>query len=170
MSRESTSRVVSKTRPQATPKQSSQSVTGSAGGTSEQLAIDFVQANTIAHHIEDLYRVFQGLVEEFGGVVALAASMEKPVPGVGLRVRHAPDSKGEIQKATLDMLGHVVADPNCRLRLLSALSAMWGFKVPIPRHEPTLEQKYRLLLAGTSKSDLERAADAGGFDVEAFRR
>ena len=169
--RPSTPRSLPHERPQSDPKMGS----GVVGG-GEQLALQLRETGTISQHIDGIYQAFQQAVERAGGVVWLAASMEKPLPGVSLKVRHAPDSKGETQRATLDMLGHVGADPGARLTFLAALCDLWGCEPPELKRIATTEEKYEALLAeiedanGVGKSIVERAARRLGTDAGAFRR
>jgi len=140
-----------------------------------QQELSLRQQQSIASIIDELYEVFQAAVDASGGTVVLAASMEKGLTQVSLRVRHAPDSKGEVQRATLDMLGHVVADQNGRRAFLFGLCDRWNFKHPDQKCDPSVQERYRFLLArlaGSASGDaiLKDAAEANGYDVGIFRR
>lgn len=124
--------------------------------------------------IDDLHNALQKAVVDYGGVTALAEAMGKSTSDVSLRVRRAEDSKKQVQKASLDLLAHVAADPKARHTFVACLLAAWGYKAPELAREPSSEEKLNALLL-TLKGDageaiLERAAELSGFDVKSFRR
>jgi hypothetical protein len=84
---------------------------------------------SVAERIQELHEVLQAGVAEYGGTMALANELGKSHTDVSLRVRRAADSKGQIQRASLDILGHVTADEKARLRVLFELMERWGDRV-----------------------------------------
>lgn len=160
--------------PKQGPQSHPQLVTGSVTGDA-QTSFNLDVTKSISGHIDDVYKAMQIAVEAYGGTVALAASMEKSLPGISLRVRHERDSKGDVQEATLSMVGHIASDHEARLVFLHALCDAWGRKHTEANNEPTTEEKYRALvsrLAGSPAGEaiLSDAARAGGFNAGAFRR
>ncbi len=142
----------------------------------EQLELVPRDSSSVAEHIDGLHRVLGEAVEEAGGTVWLAASMEKPHPEVSLRVRRAPDSKGVTQKATLDMVAHLATDLQARAVFLAGLCDLWGFEPPAPKRLTTVEERYQALMAeieeanGMGKALIDRAAKRLRTDSGAFRR
>lgn len=132
--------------------------------------------STIAEHLAGIYRAWQEAVDEAGGTVWLAASMEKSHPGVSLRVRHALDSKGEVQKSTLDMLAHVGPDAKARMVFLAGLCELWGCEPPQLKRIVTDAEIGRATVeeleeAGKIGEALkQRIAKRLGCDVGAIRR
>jgi hypothetical protein len=129
---------------------------------------------TVASLIEDLHAALGEAVKVYGGTFALAAAMEKNHGEVSLRVRRAPDNKGQVQKATFDLLAFVAADPNARLIFLTQLLTRWGYKAPEPASAPTAEEQLHALLAAldgvAGQSVKEAAARIGGFNPRSFGR
>jgi hypothetical protein len=143
---------------------------GAVGGPGQ---LPLFQA-TVASLIEDLHASLIAAVDAYGGTYALAAAMEKNHGEVSLRVRRAPDSKGQVQKATFDLLAFVAADANARTVFLTQLLARWGFKAPEPASAPTAEEQLHALLAAldgvAGASVKEAAAKIGGFHARSFGR
>jgi hypothetical protein len=143
-------------------------------GVGEQIRIDF--SASVADQIAILYNALQAGVDVFGGIDAIASETKKSAPLTRLKIFRRPDSKGDVQKSTLDLLAHVVADPHARAVFLGALLDSWGFKPAEPKTDPNDTDMLRaVMLALDAAGDLgddvrKRAAKAGGFDPAAFRR
>lgn len=169
MSRDSTSRVVSKASPPSHPP-----AAGRSKGAAVQPEFDFDSKRPIVEHIRDVYRVLKSAVDVFGGEVALAAYVERDLSDVQKRVAREQDTKGNLKQAFLDYVGVLGTDHKARESFLFGLCELWGYKQPEAYREPSTEEKYRTLLSRLSGSAgeaiLKDAADAGGFDVGAFRR
>lgn len=134
-----TSKVSAHAQPNGTPTKDS----GAVGGAGQLPLFN----PSIASLIEDLHAALGVAVEAYGGTYALAAAMEKNHGEVSLRVRRAPDSKGQVQKATFDLLAFVAADPNARLVFLTQLLTRWGYKAPEPSSAPTAEEQLHAFAA-----------------------
>lgn len=148
-----------------------------AGGGREgnpQMPLKLSATTSISEQLKGVYAALQKGVEAFGGVVSLAAAIGKNHGEVGRRVRREQDDKGDLQRAFLDYVAALGTDWKARHEFLSALCAWWGYKQPEPLKEPTVEEKYRALMAvlrgelGDSIKD--KAAEIGGFDSGSFSR
>lgn len=146
---------------------------GGDGGTPES-QLDLALPPTvreIAEYIEGIYkRCWEPAVEVAGGIMWLAASMGRPYPAVSLRVRHAPDSKGEIQKSTLDMVGHIASDRTAREVFLYGLCDEWEYDHPQRRHVPTAEEKREAMAVELSERRKREIEAAHGWPVGSLDR
>lgn len=145
-----------------------------SGGGEEQLSLNVATPASVRDHLRTVYGALQLGVDQFGGIVALAAALGKNHGEVGRRVRREEDDKGDLQRAFLDYVAVLATDWRAREAFLKALCLAWGYKSPEALKEPSTEEKYRALvsvLRGDLGDDvLERAAEVGGFNVGAFRR
>lgn len=169
MGRDSMSRTVSKTSPPSHPP-----VAGRLKGETVQPEFDFDSKRPIIEHIKGVYAAFKKAIDAFGGEVALAAYVERDLSDVQKRVAREQDTKGNLKQAFLDYVGVLGLDHAAREIFLFALCDLWGYKHPEAYREPSVEEKYRTLLSRLSgaagEAILKDAADAGGFNVGAFRR
>lgn len=169
MSRESTSRVVSKETPPRHPR-----IEGGQRGGSDQAELDFDGARSIADRIRDTYAVLRTAVDVFGGRDALANFAKQDSSETGKRLNRGEDKAGNLLRSFYDYVGIISSDWKARESFLFGLCDLWGFKHPELRRDPTVEEKYRRLLStltGTAgEAILKDAAEAGGFHVGAFRR
>jgi hypothetical protein len=162
--------VTSRSMPTSSPQRNPNEDLGERSG-GDQLSLF---QRSIASLIEDLHASLKESVNVYGGVYALASAMEKNHGEISLRINRGQNSKGEIQRATFDLLAFVCADPAARARFLTSLLERWGYKAPEPANAPTLEEKYRALMnvltGETGEAVKERAARSAGFAAAEYRR
>jgi hypothetical protein len=84
---------------------------------------------------------------------------------VSLRVRHAPDSKGDLQETTLSMIGHVGPDPEARLLFVNLLCDEWDLERTKPKQLKTEHEKFRALV-----KSLRRCGDLGEAAIQKAAR
>jgi len=142
---------------------------GRAGETSSPLVPSVSQAELpfpsvhelrhVGEHIDAVYGALRAGVETFGGTVAFAAAAEVSVSKMSERLRRADNDRGERQRAHLDLLGTLAADPAARHSFLTELARAWGFEDPVPRVEIDDARRAEILagaLSDRSKRQLER--------------
>lgn len=143
-------------------------------GGGQQLSLNVATPASIRDHLRTVYTALQLGIDQFGGIVALAAALGKNHGEVGRRVRREEDDKGDLQRAFLDYVAVLATDWRAREEFLKSLCLAWGYKVPEPLKDPTTEEKFRALVSvlGGEIGDgiLEAAAEKGGFHVGVFRR
>lgn len=120
--------------------------------TDPEIGSGEASGETPARRITGLYRALQAGAEVFGGAVTLAAAMRKRVPDVSQRLRRAQDSNGDVQRASLDMMGHVATDPEARWAMLAVLCEEWGAEPPQRKRTLTREQIAEAALRVIGKS------------------
>jgi hypothetical protein len=161
--------------PKGTPQPQPDGVTADTNASQPvgQLAMDFRKP---LDYIHDFHGALQASVAAAGGVVKVADRMGKSHSEISLKIRREQDGHGTIQKATFDLAGEVASMGHpARLAFITELNRRWGLKPPVPIHEPSTEEKLRLIvgrLIGTPAGEaiLKDAAEANGFDSNIFRR
>ncbi len=106
----------------------------------------------VGEHVEAVYGALRTAVDAFGGVVAFAAAAELSVSKMSERLRRADNDRGERQRAHLDLLGVLAADPAARGAFLAELCRAWGFEDPVVRVEIDDARRAEILAAALSES------------------
>ncbi len=112
--------------------------------------------STPLDYITRLYDAVASVVDEHIGQAALAESVGMARQTLNLRLRRDIDSKGDLQRLHVDVLGHVLVHPAARWALLERLCAICGAKPPEPVVAITDAEKVRLLAAELSGERLRR--------------
>lgn len=110
----------------------------------------------VGEHVEAVYGALRQGVEAFGGVVAFAAAAELSVSKMSERLRRADNDRGERQRAHLDLLGVLAADPAARQAFLTELSRSWGFEDPVLRVQIDDSRRAEILATALSESTLRK--------------
>lgn len=126
---------------------------------------------TVAAAVDRLYEGWQKAIDEAGGTIWLAASMERSHPDVSKRVRHVRNDKGEVMKTTLDMVGHILVDDpddkekkneKARAVFVAFVNDLCGYEMPKKkRRQKSPEEK-----AAESKQELLKFGEKGREAVE----
>lgn len=147
------------------------------GGSSEQLSLLSRAPSSVGEQQEIVYQAIREMVDAAGGVVWLAASMERAVGNVSTRLHRGLDGKGDVLTAPADFIAHAATDPQTRIVFLSALCAAWGFKAPEYAAKVVTDDE----ILRAFERDAEKCGEAGeaqisriardlGCDVAAVRR
>lgn len=154
----------------AAPLQRSTGVRG-VSVADEQSSFDF---NTPATWIEEIYKAIRETTAVHFGEEALACDMGVSRQLLNLRLNRRQDSRGDVQRLHVDALGHLFCDAAARWRFCELVNRMCGAKPPEPISEPTVGEKFQLLLDAlegpAGEAILEVAAKAGGISKAAMRR
>lgn len=124
--------------------------------------------------IDDVYAITRDVARDHFGDDALAADMGISRQLMRLKLNREEDTKGDVQRLHLDVLGHIFLDAAARWDWLTRFAALCAAKPPVPLNEPTDSEKLAMLLGAldgeSGEAILERAAAKGGIPKQMLRR
>lgn len=98
-----------------------------------------LKGNRVIELRDGIYRALQRAVDAFGGQAVFADAMGASLSDTHNRVLRKEDSKGNLQRAFVDHIAHVMTDERAAIVFLATLSDVAGFEPPVQRRRVNAE-------------------------------